>query len=580
MPLMRNKIQDRNADNPKVLRNRSVFPMEFTRKDTFKAGFLVPFFAAEVMPGDTWQMNLAYVNQMLPQVTAVKDNLVCSTWFFYVPKRLTWANFGKMLGAKDNPADHNDYIAPAMTVPTGGFKWNDLSVYLGKVPGVEIKTNSYFERAYNLIYNTYFRSSILQDEIHFDDSDTDDDYKDYELLRITKPHDYFTDCLPDVLPPGVEPLRIPLGTTAPVYGVSGKPLILRPSNNNTGEANVDPPEVDQYVTLNTLGTTVVSGSVFNAGIRQGGWNNNLSADSDLLTNKNFNVISKDNARVNTLESGLVVDLANAVSADLSALRTLIATQTILEADNRGGLRYTEILQHRYGCINPDLQLYRPQYLGGTRDYITTTPVIQSGATGSGNTVQGNMSGLAQNGCNRKVINASFGEFGVIIGLRAVTAIPQYQYGIDKMFTRFERFDEFHPEFQLISDEPVYNKELYAQDDTIIGATGEPVNDEVWGYSRRYESYRKSRSEIRGQLMSQYPQSLDTWHYAEKMTGLQNLNGTFLNDKSDVIVSRTMAVVADEGDEPYDQFIWDSCVKGIVTRSLIANPIPQTGGRIA
>lgn len=568
--LSRNKIQENNADNPKVLRNRSIFPAEFSRKDTWKCGYLYPFFAREVLPGDTWQMDLIYSNQMLPQVTAVKDNLVCSTWFFYVPKRLTWKNFGKMMGAKDNPRDHNDYIAPAIGTPTGGFNWNDLSVYLGKVPNKVYKSNSYFERAYNLIYNTYFRSSIAQDEIYFDDGDADDIYTNYKLMRITKPHDYFTDALPDILPQGVEPLRIPLGTTAPVYGISGMPLAIRPANNNTGEAETVSPYGNYIQALTSTwdnnGATSLYGYTGNADLRE--------------QSTPLNVISKEKAERMGINSGLMVDLANAVSADLSALRTLIATQTILEGDNRGGLRYTEILQHRYGCVNPDLQLYRPQYLGGTRDYISTTPVIQSGATGSGNTVQGNMSGLAQNGLSKRVINASFGEFGVIIGLRAVTAIPQYQYGLDKQFTRFERFDEFHPEFQLISDEPIYNKELYVQDDTILGATGEPVNDEVWAYSRRYESYRKSNSEIRGQLMSQYPQSLETWHYAENMSGLQEFNGEFLEDKSDVIVQRTMAVTSDNEEQPFDQMIWDSKLTGIITRSLIANPIPQTGGRIA
>lgn len=578
--LMRNKIQDRNANNPKVLRNRSVFPMEFTRKDTWKAGYLYPFFAREVLPGDTWQMKLIYSNQMLPQITAVKDNLVCSTWFFYVPKRLLWKNFGKMMGAKDNPRDHNDYIAPAIYPAETGFEWNSLSVYLGKVPNKNYKSNSYFERAYNLIYNTYFRSSIAMDEIFFNDGDEDDTYENYVIKKITKPHDYFTDALPDILPPGVEPLKIPLGTTAAVYGVSGKPLALRPYNNNSS-IDVTVPGVDEYTTLSVLSSEGATSNRVNLNIRQGGINNDINTSGSLVNNNQiYNVISKEMSKNTNIESGLMVDLANAVSADLSALRTLIATQTILEGDNRGGLRYTEILQHRYGCINPDLQLYRPQYLGGTRDYISTTPVIQSGATGSGSTVQGNMSGLAMNSMNKRVINASFGEFGVIIGLRAVTAIPQYQYGLDKQFSRFERFDEFHPEFQLISDEPIYNKELYCDNDSVIGATGEPRNDEVWAYSRRYESYRKSNSEIRGQLMSQYPQSLETWHYAENMNGLQNYNATFLEDKSDKIVARTMAIVSDNENEPFDQMIWDSKVVGVVTRSMIANPIPQTGGRIA
>lgn len=577
--IMRNRVQNYNADKPKMLRSRSVFPAEFKRKQTMKAGYIYPFLFEEVEPGDTWQMYLTYVMQMLPQVTAVKDNLVVSTFLFYDAARLLWENFGKMLGAKEHPNDHNDYIAPCITPPEGGWDFSDLSRYLEKPAKVVAKSTCFAERMYNHIYNEYFRSSILMDEVPFNTSDADDDPDDYKLLKITKPHDYFTDCLPDIQQG--EPLTIPIGTSAPVFGDGNELRFTTKTNLNSMMIETPGVPLEDNAAYIVLGnnssdiTTPATGMRNNKGISMSG-----SSTSGVANGGRMGVITKNIAEQLGTTTGLTVDLTQAIGADLSALRTLIATQTILEADNRSGIRYTEIMQSRYGCINPDLQIYRPQYLGGSRNYLFTTPVIQSSATGSGSTVQGNMSGLGA--CSERlkpIINASFGEFGYIMGLVVVSAIPQYQYGMPKKHRRYERFDYFHPEFQLISDEPVYNYELYCQDDTIVGADGKPVNDKVWGYNRRYESLRMSHNDICGQLMAEHPQSLSTWTYAEKMDNLQNLNEEFLLDKSDVIVQNTMAVQFNEENEVEEQFIWDSTVSGVITRSLIANPIPQTGGRL-
>lgn len=566
--LMRNRASNILADEPEMLRNRSVFPFEKSRKQTCKAAFLTPIFYEEVIPGDTWNINMNYVIQMLPQITAPKDNLWVSTFYFYDPYRLVWKNFGKMMGAKEKPEDHNDYIAPAIIAPEGGFATKSLSRYLEKPALVNTKTNAYPERIYNHVYNEYFRSSILQDPVYFSDGDEDDDASNYDFLRITKAHDYFTDCLP-TLQQG-DPVKLPLGTEAPVYGNDALRLVPANQVNNTNGAT-------DFGYLRTGANNSGTGSGSN-------YNTNLEINSRGSTNYPDNALSAVMGKngVNGLKqiSGLYADLSEAISADIAALRLMIATQSILEADNRSGIRYTEILQSRYGCINPDLQLYRPQYLGGTRTPLFTTPVIQTSATGTGETVQGNMSGLGQTNDGGNVIKASFGEFGAIIGIMAITTIPQYQNTCPKKHKRFERFDYFHPEFQLISDEAVYNYEIFCQDDEILDeTTGESINDQVWGYNRRYESLRRSNNIICGELMSQDEHTLDVWHYAEKFNNLPNLNGEFLEDKSDITIKRTMAIQLDENNETESQFIVDISHTGEVTRGLVANPIPQTGGRI-
>lgn len=565
--LMRNRANNAQARVPQIKKPRSIFPISKSRKQTIKASYLIPILYEEVLPGDTWELNMNALIRLMPQIAPPIDNLTISTFFFFDPYRLQWEHFPNQHGEKKNPNDTIDYITPAITVPIGGFKIKSLQDYLGKPTGVEIKTTSLPERMYNRLYNHYFRSEFLQDSVYENDSDSDDDYENYKLLKITKMHDYFTDALPSQQQG--EPVQIPLGTRAEVYG--DEALKLRPSNDNW-QGN-DIPIQDEMNNLFLAGTNTNNGTTKN--------NAQLyTTNTELQTPNTLAVIGKNFNTNWGLKSGLYADLSTAISADISALRLMIRTQEILEADNRNGVRYTEMLYSRYGCVNPDLRLNRPQYLGGTRTPLFTTPVVQTSGTGTGtNTPQGNLAGYGVTTDGGNVIRASFGEFGAIMGLIAITATPQYQYGCHRKFTRFERFDYMYPEFMGISDQAIKNKELYAQNDSVIDQDGNIVNEQPWGYIGRYDEYRYFNNEICGELKHEYPQSLSIWTYAENMEELQNLNENFIEDKTDQIVKNTMAVQDDENGETEDQFLIDIQFNGAVSRVLSSKAIPQTGGRL-
>ena len=538
---MRNKANSYISRVPQIKLPRSIFPVNFSRKQTQKASYLVPIFYQEVLPGDTWQINMRAFVRLATQITSPMDNLWVKTYFFFDPHRLQWENFAKQHGERKNPNDTIDYVTPTITYPNG-IPYKSLADYLGRTRcGVKnTKMTSLGHRMYNRIINAYFRSERLQDSLYENDTDTDDVPENYSLFKIGKDRDYFTNCLPD-LQLG-EQVQIPLGTTAPVEGqakwtANGKSNNFKIFQDGGGQ---------EY-------------HVYAAGTNGSG----------LPNNQTINI------------TGLYADLSSAVSASIAAMRLAIDTQEILERDNRNGTRYTEQLEGRYGCINPDLLMYRPQYLGGTSTPLFTTPVVQTSGTGSTgqNTPQGNIAGFGTASEKGEVIRASFGEFGAIMGLAVIKAIPQYQQGMGKCWNRMERYDYYYPEFNGLSDQAVENGEIFYQgEDVKDKTTNENVDKLTFGYIPRYDDYRTFNNEICGELRSEYPQTLDLWHYAEKFEELPKLNGEFIKDKTDEIVKRTVAVQNDE-DETAEQCICDFQFSGSVTRVLPSHCIPRTGGSI-
>lgn len=538
--LMRNKANSYISRVPQIRKQRSIFPVNFSRKQTQVASYLVPIFYQEVLPGDTWQINLQSFIRLETQLTSPIDNLWVKTYFFFDPHRLQWENFPKQHGERKNPNDTIDYLTPTITYPNG-IEYKSLADYLGRTRcGIKnTKMTSLGHRMYNRIYNAYFRSERLQDSLFENDTDEDDKPENYKLIKIGKDRDYFTNCLPD-LQLG-EQVSIPLGETAPVVSATTK---------KRDEQWWGTIEENGNIQKSTSSQSLTQGA-------PGGWTY-------------IGLIGPGNGFKGA--PNLVADLSNAVSATISAMRLAIDTQEILERDNRNGTRYTEQLEGRYGCLNPDLLMYRPQYLGGTSSPLFTTPVVQTSGTGSTGqaTPQGNIAGFGTNSDRGEVVRASFGEFGAIMGLAVIKAIPEYQQGMGKCWNRMERYDYYYPEFNGLSDQAVTNSEIFYQ--------ANEQDEEVFGYIPRYDDYRTFINEICGELRSEYEYTQDIWHYGEKFETLPKLNDDFIQDKTNEIVKRTIAVQNDENGDA-EQFLCDFQFTGSVTRGMPSHAIPQTGGRI-
>ena len=206
---------------------------------------------------------------------------------------------------------------------------------------------------------------------------------------------------------------------------------------------------------------------------------------------------------------------------VNAIRSAVSIQHLLEKDARGGTRYTEIVKAHFGVTSPDARLQRPEYLGGGRVPINVNPIAQTSALPGQPTPQGNLAAMGTASVHGLGFVKSFTEHTIILGLACVTADLTYQQGLNRMFSRRTRYDFYWPDFANIGEQPVLNKEIYAQ--------GTAADNNAFGYQERYAEYRYKPSVITGQFRSTYATPLDMWHLAQKFDNLPTLNSTFIEE---------------------------------------------------
>ena len=511
------KNLNRFVMNPTNLNiSRSRFNRPHTHKTTFNSGDLVPIYLDEVLPGDTFDVNISQVVRMLTPAVPVMDNCFLDTYFFFVPNRLCTINsldWQKICGENTNgywaPDEESslestgnifdlsflstgkeiksgsvfNYFGLPIVSKTKASVWNDTTF------GKQFKINAMPFIAYVKIWNEFFRDQNTQAPLTL--TSVDDLITNFQLnnkcLQVNKLHDYFTSALPS--PQKGDPVLIPLAGFAPVE-----------TYDSTG--------------VGDFGGELILGL----------------ADGQLI--HDGPVTTSDFGHLNVSESyaypeNLRANLSNATSTSINNLRQAFAIQKMLEKDSRGGTRYREMLKSHFGVTVPDSTVQVPEYLGGKRVPLNITQVLQTSETSQSSPLgaTGAFSNTASTG---NMFIKSFTEYGYIIGLACVRTEQSYSQGIPRLFSRNRRYDFYYPVFANLGEQAVKRQELY------VPCNGEdskiPWNDlgEVFAYQEAWAEYRYHPSLVTGNLApNSGDKTLSAWTYTTNFSSPPVLNSSFM-----------------------------------------------------
>lgn len=499
---------NRFAKAPGAELPRSVFDRSHGLKTAVNGGFLYPIMSEEMLPGDTMTVRENLFGRFTTLQVPVMHPIHVTTFYFAVPVRLLWENWDKFHGYRTGPSDtdvQSDFAVPEITVPVGGFDVGSIFDYMEIPPGVEHdRVNALFPRAYNLIYNEWFRDQDLVDEVTVNTGDGPDVDTDYTLLRRAKRKDYFTAARP--WPSKGEEVSLPLGTSAPITGdITGAGAPTFDYSNRTGS------------TLRS---------------QAGAINLNIGT----LTSSTADSLSWNDPNLDA--SGLEADLSAATAATINQLREAFQIQRVYERDARSGNRHVEHLKAHWGVHPPDFRLMRPEFLSGKRTTVMVNPVATtySGAGYSATDVPiGELSAYATAASSGNGWTYSAVEHMVVVGLACLHADVIYQQGLDRKHWRgADRFDYPLPALMHLGEQTIEAREIYAD------AADQSL---AWGYQERWAEYRYAQSKVTGVMRSNVTNTLDVWQLALDFDTEPSLNQSFIEE--DPPFDRVLAVVQGE-----------------------------------
>lgn len=505
---MKNSVKASTQDFSKVVNvdvPRSTFNRNSTLVTTLNAGFLTPIYIDEVLPGDTFKLDIQHVARLITPVAPTMDNINLEFFAFFVPNRIVWDNWNALMG-ENNSSAWTPSTAPAGTPRLTAVATSlagRLGDYYGLPVGIssgEHDINTLPFRGYRKIWNDWFRNQNVQAPIIERKTNTLDSSMEtinMELLRVNKPHDYFTSCLPQ--PQKGDSTLIPVELNALIPVITG-------NEHSTGS--------NAAMRVRTVTGSATSGTLNMLGGQSGYVSGAVTQTAGIYP-------------TNLYADGQNVQIS---SSTINDLRTAFQIQRLYERDARGGTRYIEMLKAHFGVDAGDYRLQRPEYLGHT---ITSIDITQVAST-TQNTERdlGYTGAFGHSQGNDYLFNKSFVEHGFVHIFAVARHKKTYQYGLDRFWSRRDRLDYYVPVLAHISEQPVYQKEIYA-------LTGN--RDVIFGYQEAWSDYRYKPNRITGQMRSGVANSFDIWHYADIYSTAPTLSDQWMRDNSDINLQRTLAV---------------------------------------
>lgn len=541
--------------------SRSKFIRKQDVKFTMDAGKLIPFYVDEVLPGDTFSVDTAGICRMSTPIYPVMDNCYLDVYYFYAPMRILWKHAKEFFGENNENAwtQKTEYKIPKIHVDTGTSTENSKVPYEGSIldyMGIptkinkgnvkgKTKINALPIRAYVKIWEEWFRDQNIDNPAITIKEDKDVSYLDQDPekpenrettlaqaerggrpLWVNKFHDYFTSALPS--PQKGEPTLIPMSGNAMVLGYNDTKITQ---------------ELKETVYLNGTGTGAAP-----------------YITSEWDETKRPVEVNGATTSGGSEKTGIFLgaDMSTVTGATINNLRQAFAVQQFMEADARGGTRYREVISNHFGVNIDDKTVQIPEYLGGQRYMINVSQVVQTSATDT-TSPQGNAAAISVTPFTENSFTKSFQEHGYVIGVCCIRNDNTYQQGIERMWSRTDKYDFYWPEFAHLGEQAVLNKEIFAQ--------GTEDDEKAFGYQEAYAEYRYKPNRVAGLFRSNAKQSIDSWHYADYYTKLPTLSQDWLaSDKANI--NRTLAVQ----DQP--QFIVDMLITNESVRPM---PIYGTPG---
>lgn len=574
---MNRNVESHFAQLPRASISRSRFDRSQDVKMTFNVGELIPFYVDEVLPGDTFEITTSKVVRLQTLLTPVMDNIYLDTYFFFVPNRLVWDHWKQFMG------ESNKAWLPTVTynVPRiglvddtvagdGAVKTGDILDYMGVPVGVSYASSSSSPkfsgvnalplRAYQLIYNDWFRDENLIDPINIYTGDTNYKYAvstvgQHKPYKVAKYHDYFTSALPSRAK--LASLGDPFSAgsvAAPIYGYGDDIPVITADKENKPASGVNmpalrllrrtgaSPTVGKYVhvTDTTTDPNYPQGMMYE-------WSNETTAGD-------YPAVYPGNLFASISNHPMIGAI------DIVSLRYAFQVQKFYEALARSGSRYTEILEGLFSVKSPDARLQRPEYLGGNRVPISIHQITNQSQ--GENDFLGDLGAMSLTTDKHGDFVKSFVEHGFVIGVCCARYDHSYPQGLERFWFRKDRLEYYWPQFANLSEQVVYNGEIYLDGSNLDAA------EQAFGFQEAWADYRYKPNKVMAEMRPGIQNTLDSWHFADYYTQQPVLSqGWIEEDRTNI--DRTLAVTS----QVSNQIFCDIYIQNYSTRPMPLYSIP-------